>query len=283
MAHVITNSISETECIGDSLNTKINPNFLNLDNSVQSLSTNKNIFTGNVGIGITNPGAYGKLAVDGSLFLNGETSPFSTVGGVPSADEVNRTNTFITFGPAGTLNDWAYLRQIGQENVFHMSLDLLDDADSVSIGQAFSIRIISSVPNPDSTPLTRVHINGTGNVGIGTSSPNSKLTINGSFATSAPITVNTSSYTVPASATSLTHIGSTNSGYILPSPSACPGQWLYIKTVTAVILSSTSANVEPLSSTTPINRILPQTGTAAIGKWVNLQSDGTDWIAMAGN
>jgi hypothetical protein len=40
MTYVFTQNIPEDECMGDSLNLRINPNFLQLDTAVQTLSTN---------------------------------------------------------------------------------------------------------------------------------------------------------------------------------------------------------------------------------------------------
>jgi hypothetical protein len=131
---------------------------------------------GNVGIGTAVPGA--RLDVDGDvnvksvLYLTGGTdrNDFNIV------DEANRTNTYISFGEAGTANDWAYLRQIGGNNAYHMALDFHDDGADAR----FSIRDIQSTNNPD-TITTRFTVASGGNVGIGTASPSHRLTVKSNY------------------------------------------------------------------------------------------------------
>jgi hypothetical protein len=84
MPHNITNSISETECIGDSLNTKINPNFLKLDEAVQSLSASLSANTQNLSANIQNLSANkntfsGSVTISGSLGIGTTTPVFSAV------------------------------------------------------------------------------------------------------------------------------------------------------------------------------------------------------------
>jgi hypothetical protein len=125
-----------------------------------------------------------------------------------------------------------------------------------------------------------MRINSNGNVGIHTAFPASDLTVSGSFATSFPVVVTSTSYTVPASATSIIH----NAGgatYTLPAAATYPGQWLYIKTLSAVVINSATANVTPLTSNNPLVTILPQTGVVASGRWTKLQSNGTHWVTVA--
>jgi hypothetical protein len=118
---------------------------------------------GNVGIGLTDPQNYGRLAVNGSIYLAGETSPFNP----GSADSGNRTNTYISFGLADSENDWAYLRQIGGSNALELALDLHDDGTHATLAQAFSIRHVGSASNPDLTPQTLFTIRSNGNVYMG--------------------------------------------------------------------------------------------------------------------
>lgn len=66
----------------------------------------------------------------------------------------------------------------------------------------------------------------------------------------------------------------------LITPSAAnAGQWLYLKTIDNFAVNSAGSNVVPLAGGAASTPIL--TGTA--GKWAALQSDGTDWVIMAGN
>jgi hypothetical protein len=67
----------------------------------------------------------------------------STTGDA-NVDDANKTNTYIRFGEAGTVTDWAYLRQIGGGNAIKLALDFHDDNEA-----RFEIRKNYSTQNPD--------------------------------------------------------------------------------------------------------------------------------------
>ena len=81
------------------------------------------------------------------LVLNGANSNLSADQNV---DASNKTGMYIRFGPSTTLNDFAYLRQIGGSNDIHMAFDFHDDAGDGK----FSLRNVPSAPIPDGTPST---------------------------------------------------------------------------------------------------------------------------------
>jgi hypothetical protein len=162
-----TNIGVTTQTVGTS---RITTSLLALGNS----NTVGSIFTtgGNVGIGTTAPSS--KLHVNGSIRLDAETAIdiFSPL----QIDSANLTQTYISFGIAGTVNDAAYLRQIGGSNSYKMALDIHDDGDE----PGFCIRSVKSTNNPDIiNELFTVQANG--NVGIGTASPGSSLHVAGSI------------------------------------------------------------------------------------------------------
>lgn len=124
----------------------------------------------------------------------------------------------------------------------------------------------------------RMRVTNTGTVGIGTTTNLSTLTVNGSFASKSPSTVNAATYTVAATDGSL-RFTTTNCTVTLPAPASFPGRILYLNTITANSVTSASANVIPLGSNTAGTAIL----AATAAKFAMLQSDGTNWITMMAN
>jgi hypothetical protein len=136
-----------------------------------------------VGINKSVPGT--TLHVGGAITLDSETISVEAANSWSSTvNTYNLSGVYMQFAPGTSNNDWAYLRQIGTDNKYHLSLDLHDDrlaaARDSGIGQSFSIRNIgSSGLDPDEI-TTLFHLNidsGVPYVGIGTSTPESNLHI----------------------------------------------------------------------------------------------------------
>jgi hypothetical protein len=105
-----------------------------------------------------------------------------------------------------------------------------------------------------------------------------QLKILGNIATTAPVQVNAATHTVAA--TTVTMIfHTTNCTVTLPTASTNTGRILWIKNRTANTVISNASNVIPRNSNTAGTAIL----SATAGQWAMLQSDGTNWIVMAGN
>lgn len=66
---------------------------------------------------------------------------------------------------------------------------------------------------------------------------------------------------------------------VLPLGSAYPGRRLRMATRQAQLVLSSQSNIVPLTGGSPSNSILPATA----GKWIDLESDGTNWLITAGN
>ena len=94
--------------------------------------------------------------------------------------------------------------------------------------------------------------------------------------------------TSPRTTTTNTTISNTESTLIcngsgsltitLPTASSFPGRTLYIKTIAAQTVVSASSNVVPRTTATAGTAIC----TNVAGSWAELQSDGTNWVIMAG-
>ena len=117
-----------------------------------------------------------------------------------------------------------------------------------------------------------------GNVGIGTTTNLSTLTVNGGFSAKSPSTVNASAYSVATADYSL-RFTTTNCIVTLPAASSFPGRILILNTITANSVTSNASNVIPLGSDTAGTSIL----SATIGKFAMIQSNGTNWVTLMSN
>lgn len=124
----------------------------------------------------------------------------------------------------------------------------------------------------------RMRIDSSGNVGIGTNTNLSTLTINGPIAPKGPTDVNAATYTVQTTDSSL-RFTTTNCTVTLPAAASFPGRILWLNTVTANSVTSNASNVIPLGSNTAGTAIF----AATAGKFAMIQSNGTNWVTMMSN
>lgn len=131
----------------------------------------------------------------------------------------------------------------------------------------------------------------TGNVAYnnpaGWATPPSSVSLSGgnvatnALSVAAP-TTKTANYTVDSGTAkdfSVIFNGAGSLTVTLPTASSWPGRVIRVKTVAAQTVVSASSNVVPLTGGAAGTAIL----AATAGKWAELQSDGTNWIVMAGN
>jgi hypothetical protein len=119
---------------------------------------------------------------------------------------------------------------------------------------------------------------GSFSVGSSTDFGFGNISATGGFA-SAVSTTKTSNYSMTVADSSLIFNGAGSLTLTLLAAATYPGRWLTIKTIAAQTVVSATSNVVPMVGGAAGTAILA--GTA--GKWVNLQSDGVNWIIMAGN
>jgi len=130
----------------------------------------------------------------------------------------------------------------------------------------------------DSLLAERMRLTSQGKLGINTTSNLSRLTVNGSFATSSPLLINAATYTITDDAYTI-RFTTTNCTVTLPAAASFPGRILNLLNVTANSVISNANNVIPLGSNVAGNAIL----IATAGKFRMIQSDGTNWITVMSN
>lgn len=118
----------------------------------------------------------------------------------------------------------------------------------------------------------------TGNMGIGSTTNLTKLTVNGPVAVASPTAVTASTYTVLAADAVIIFSTSATCTVTLPAAASYPGRILNVINRNAQAINSASSNVVSTTGTTSTT-ILSNTS----GKWAILQSNGTNWLVLANN
>jgi hypothetical protein len=118
---------------------------------------------------------------------------------------------------------------------------------------------------------------GTGGVGIGTTTAATSLTVAGPISLQEPAAaITATTYTQLTTDSSLIFAPTATTTVTLLAPGSYPGQILHMSNRAAFTVISASANVMPQAGGTHGTAILPATA----GAWVELQSNGTDWVIM---
>lgn len=97
--------------------------------------------------------------------------------------------------------------------------------------------------------------------------------------TSVVKSITAAAYTVIGTDSAISFFTSATCTVTLPSPAAYPGRVLSFRNTAAFAINSASANVSPIGGGALSSAIL----AATVGKWCELQSDGTNWLVMSSN
>lgn len=164
---------------------------------------------------------------------------------------------------------------------------------AITVGQSTGAQTLNLGTGATTSATTKVINIGTAgvsgsitniNIGSAVAGATGKIALQGQwtetngFGAAAPVTVNAATYTATPDQHSLIFT-TTACTLTLPAAATYPGLILMLKNITATAVTSASANVVPLASATAGTAIL----AATAGKFVQLQSDGTNWIAMMAN
>lgn len=187
---------------------------------------------------------------------------------------VTGSNPAVIQGSAAASAALAFYNNAATTNRFMIGQGYVTASDNI----AFIQNYVSAALVFGTNSTERMRVDASGNVGIGTATNLSTLTVNGSFASKSPSTVNAATYSVAATDGSL-RFTTTNCTVTLPAAASFPGRILYLNTITANSVVSASSNVIPLGSNTAGTAIL----AATLGKFAMIQSDGTNWITMMAN
>lgn len=127
----------------------------------------------NIGINTANPGT--KFDVNTEAWFRSPPLLYAntTTYNSGNVDLANRQNTYLSFHASVSSNDWAYLRQIGGSDSFHLGIDFHDNNDDCR----FSLRNVTSTSNPDNI-VTRFTVQNE-KTGINTSNPLTSLDVRG--------------------------------------------------------------------------------------------------------
>lgn len=128
---------------------------------------------------------------------------------------------------------------------------------------------------------------GAGRIYVGKTIPSSKVGIigvpsvqtSGYFQASAVKNVTTAAYSVGSTDSALSFYTTVACTVTLPSAVSFPGRILKMRNTNTFAINSASSNVGQIIGGAPSAALLP----ATVGKWIELQSNGAEWIIMAAN
>lgn len=109
---------------------------------------------------------------------------------------------------------------------------------------------------------------------------NGSMALAGWLSTAGPVTKTGTTSTVGATDSSIIYNASGSHTTTLPAATGTnAGRWLHVKSIAAQTIISASSNVVPRNSATAGTALL----ASGAGNWASLQSNGTNWVVMAGS
>lgn len=97
--------------------------------------------------------------------------------------------------------------------------------------------------------------------------------------TSTPVTVSAATYTIGSTESGLICTNAASCALTFPLASGVPGRRIRVKTTGGGTVVASASIIVPLAGGAAGSAIV----SATAGKWAELQSDGTNWVIMAGN
>jgi hypothetical protein len=257
-----------------------------ITNNVERMRINN---TGNVGIGTSTFNAtypeklvvdagtttsvnaiVGKGSINSYLQLNIQnqsngSSASSDV--VATADNGSETTNYVDMGINSSTNNSGIMGNSNDAYLYNLGQNFLIGAGTAAKALIFMTGGTTQTTNE------RMRISGTGNVGIGTTAPNSTLQVNGSLAMT--YHVGSGSYTLLATDYVIINTGAAAT-WTLPAANTCPGRiYKLINQGTGNITFSRTVRTASASTFTALTY-------AVSGNRCEIISDGTEWRKIGG-